>query len=253
MAKVRPKIAVCQICCVNSDVEGNLDRVEELVEQAAALGADIACFPETVIIGWVNSDAHRLAETIPGPHSERIGQIARKHKTPVCISLTERTDGGIYDSAIIVWSNGEVVHKHRKISTLAELLKPPYLQGEKDDVRAVDTPLGRIGVMICADSFSERHREIMAGHKCDWIWIPYGWAAPKDAWPDHGKNLASTVCANAKAARAPIVGPNSVGEITTGPWAGRTFEGLSAVADADGEVIAVGEHNVQQVFIADLN
>ena len=137
--------------------------------------------------------------------------------------------------------------------TLAELLTPPYRRGDKQGIQAVDTPLGRIGVMICADCFLEEHRKLMGRCKPDWVWIPYGWAAKKTAWPGHGKELHNVVSRTARQAGAPVVGPNSVGRITTGPWRGRTYEGLSAVADASGTIIAVGQHNRQHLFTVQID
>jgi predicted amidohydrolase len=243
------KVAVCQIRCVDSDVRGNTHRIAKAVERAARTGAQIAAFPETAFIGWVNTDAYKLAEPIPGRYSEAVCRLARKHKVMISIGLTEKVTGGIYDSTILVDGNGEILLKHRKINTLVELLTPPYLRGKKADLSAVDTRLGRIGIMVCADSFVDEHHEIMASRKPQLLLIPYGWAANKKEWPGHGKSLEQTVCRIARTVGAVTVGANLLGEITSGPWKGKTFEGHSVVADSSGKIIAVGKDDVEEVLI----
>jgi predicted amidohydrolase len=246
------KVAVCQIRCVDSDVERNVQRITRAVEEAAEKGAQIAAFPEAVFIGWVNTAAHELAEPIPGRFSEIVCQLAREHEIMISIGLTEKVEGGMYDSIILVDGNGEILLKHRKINTLVELLTPPYFRGRKEDLSVVDTPLGRIGVMVCADSFIEEHHQIMASLKPQLLLIPYGWAAERKEWPAHGKKLEETVSDIARYVGAATVGPNLIGEITTGPWKGRTYEGHSVVADSTGNIIAIGKDNEEQVMMVNV-
>jgi N-carbamoylputrescine amidase len=246
------KVAVCQIRCVDSDIEGNSRRIARAVEEAAAKGARMAAFPETVFIGWVNTDAHELAEPIPGRFSNFVCGLARERRIMISIGLTEKVEGGIYDSMILVGGEGEILLKHRKIHTLVELLTPPYLQGRKEDLSVMDTALGRVGAMICADSFLDEHHRIMAALRPDLLVIPYGWAADRKEWPAHGRKLEETASRIAKNVLATTVGPNLLGEITTGPWRGKTLEGHSVVADSTGRIIALGKDNQEEVLIADV-
>ena len=109
------RIAVCQIFCIDSDIDGNFRRIEYALEQASQQKAQLACFPETALIGWINPDAHKLATPIPGPLSQRISELARKYKLMICIGISEKVGDKLYDSAILVGSNGEILAKHRKV------------------------------------------------------------------------------------------------------------------------------------------
>ena len=71
----KQKIALCQLRCIDGDVEGNLIRIEEQVKEASENGAKAAFFPETAIIGWVNPDAYELADTIPGKYTEKMPHV----------------------------------------------------------------------------------------------------------------------------------------------------------------------------------
>ena len=147
---------------------------------------------------------------------------------------------------------GKIVLKHRKINLLAWLMDPPYTPGKAADIKAVDTPLGRVGLLICADSFKEELLGAMARLKPDLVYIPYGWAYPKDGWPEHGFQLIKTVQKAARYIGAPVIGPNLVGEITHGEWKGRTFEGLSTAAEATGMSIVQGKWNREDLIVLEI-
>ncbi len=232
------RIAVCQTLCIDSDVEGNLRRIEYALEDAAAQDADIACFPETAVIGWVNPKAHELAAPIPGALSDRIAALAQHYEMMIAIGLCEKSGDDLHDSVILVDVDGSILAKHRKINILTELMDPPYRPGLRADIAAVDTRFGRIGLLICADTFVEENVKALAAQKPDLVLVPYGWAAGVNAWPRHGENLAACVSFVARTTQAPTVGTDLVGMISSGPWTGMTYGGLSPVADATGEIIA---------------
>lgn len=233
------KVAVCQVLGIDGDREGNFRRIEYALEQAKKQKAQIACLPESIILGWENPDAHKMATPIPGADSDRIAGLAKKYGLMICIGLDEKDGTKLYDSAILVDKTGRLLWKHRKINVLAELMDPPYATGRPEDIGAVDTEYGRIGVMICADTFTDEHIRRMKARKPDLVLVPYGWAETMDKWPGHSKNLENLVCSIAKAWACPVVGTNLLGAISQGPWRGRTYGGASIVADAAGKTVIV--------------
>jgi predicted amidohydrolase len=233
------RIAICQTFCIDSDIEGNLKRIEYAVEDAARQRAEIACFPETAVIGWVNPKAHELAAPIPGALSDRIAALARKHGIMIAIGLCEKDGEALYDSAILVGADGEILLKHRKINTLNELMDPPYTSGSIDDIGAVDTPVGRVGMLICADTFKNENLDAAAATNPELMIIPYGWAAGMDQWPQHARQLEAVVKHAAECIGCPVVGTDLVGVISSGPWKGLTYGGQSIAIDADGNVLGV--------------
>lgn len=245
------KIAVCQIFALDGDREGNFVRVENAMVEAKEKGAQIACFPESIVLGWENPDAHRRAFPIPGSDSDRFCQLAKKYSIYLCIGLDEKEGENLYGSALLIDNEGNILLKHRKTNVLPELMTPPYSVGK--EIQAVNTPLGRIGLLICADTFVEDNLHRMAELKPDLVLVPYGWAAAEDKWPDHGKELHQTVSNAAKAIGAPVVGADLVGEITHGPWTGQVYGGQSVVADKQGTILAIAKDRDRQVLIVELN
>jgi predicted amidohydrolase len=246
------RCAIAQIKCVPSDLEGNTARMTAAVAAACRADTDLVCFPEAGDWGWVNPDAHTRADPIPGPFTERLGALAAKHQVWIGAGLCEKAGERLYDSAVVIDPAGRIVLKHRKINLLAWLMDPPYTPGDPASIEAVETPLGRIAVLICADSFQDELLARVARAEPDLVYIPYGWAEEREAWPEHGFELIKTVQKAARVIGAPVVGPNLVGEIKHGEWAGRTFEGLSTAADATGLSLVQGRWNREDLIILDL-
>jgi len=246
------RIAVCQILAIDGDREGNFRRIEYALEQARAGRADIATFPESAILGWENPDAHHMAAPIPGPDSDRIAALARQYGLMISIGMDERDGDRLYDSAILVDKTGKLLWKHRKLNVLAELMDPPYMVGTPAGIGAVDTEFGRIGVLICADTFVDDYVARVDKLQPDLVLAPYGWAAKVEEWPQHEKDLEKLVARRAAEWKCPVVGTDLVGVIMHGPWKGQTYGGASVVADGSGQVLAVLRDRDVEVRVVEL-
>jgi len=230
------KIAMAQIFSLDGDRSGNFVRVENAIREAKNGAAEIVCFPEMVILGWVNSDAHERACPIPGEDSGRLCELAKKYGICLCAGLAEKDGKKLYDSAVLIDAKGRILLKHRKINILTELMEPPYRPGE--EVNAVETKFGKTGLLICADTHKDKILKRMAALKPDLLLVPYGYAERENNWPEHGKQLEKVVNNAARKIGAPVIGTNLVGEITKGAWKGRIFGGHSVAADKNGKTLA---------------
>jgi len=134
---------------------------------------------------------------------------------------------------------GKLLWKHRKLNVLAWLMDPPYSEGRPEDVGVTETELGRIGLVICADTFRDDISKRIAQLAPDLMLVPYGWAAPVNQWPEHAKQLEALVSKRAAQWKCPVVGTDVIGEMTHGPWKGQTYGGASVVVDASGKVLHV--------------
>lgn len=231
-------VALCQIE-VTADSEQNLRSIESAIAQAAEDGAQIACFPEACIFGWTNSAAHAAAATIPGVISDRIASAARAHQIMVVIGLAERDGPHLHNTAVLIDLDGRVLAKHRKMNILSELMDPPYQPGDNAHGSVVDTRYGRIGLLICADTFQDETVAQVAAQQPDLVIVPYGWAAPPGDWPQHGDSLHAWIRHTARRCKAPVVGVDSTGEMHSGPWKGFVLGGQSMACDANGSVLEV--------------
>jgi predicted amidohydrolase len=240
-------IAMAQIFLLDGDVAGNFARIENAIVEAKAKQADIVTFPESSLLGWLNSAAHKRANSIPGADSDKLCALAKKYNIHICIGLDEKENQNLYGAALLIDDKGKILLKHRKINVLAELMDPPYSVGAS--VETVETKFGRIGLLICADSFQDDLLLKMRSKGPALLIIPYGWAADESEWPQHGKELEQVVRNAAVKVGCPVIGTDLVGEISDGPWKGKTYGGQSYASDKTGKVIAVGKDRDREVII----
>jgi predicted amidohydrolase len=244
------KIAMAQIFCLDGDRSGNLLRIENAIKEAKLKKAEIVLFPESSIFGWVNPEAHKRATAIPGGDADSLCAMAKKYQIYVCIGLDEKDGNKLFDSAILIDNQGIILLKHRKINVLLDLMTPQYTVGK--GVKTVETPFGKIGLMICADSFQADLLNDMAAQKPDLLLIPYGWAAPETKWPEHGKELHKTVQKAAKLINCPVIGTDLIGQIAHGPWTGQIYGGQSVAANEKGDIIALGKDRERDIIVFDV-
>ena len=140
----------------------NMKRFVELIEEAAAQGADIVVLPEAGLQGYADFALSvgspegaeqkryyfREAETIPGPATARMTDLARRHGMLIQIGLAERALHGnaIYNSTALVGPDG-VVGVYRKLHNTFEF--PYFSPGEETPV--FHTPHGTAASLICYD------------------------------------------------------------------------------------------------------
>ena len=143
------RVALIPLKVIPRAPQTNLRRLRERLKEVATHRPDLVCLPECALTGYLYSeeDFARFAEPIPGETTRQIGDLIRPYRFHLCFGLLERTPEGVYDAAVLMDGDGRILHIHRKNNE-----KPPFLNGR--EVRAVDTPLGRLGVLICGDLFS---------------------------------------------------------------------------------------------------
>ena len=155
--KEKIKVALAQMSCKREEKAENLMKMEETVTKAKKQAADLVIFPELSLTSYVVRDQiYELAETIPGPSSKVMEDIARKTKTYIVFGmpeLSQRAHATIYNASVLVGPEG-LIGKYRKMylpthSVFEEkrYFRPGY------QTAAVDTELGKIGLIICYDIF----------------------------------------------------------------------------------------------------
>jgi predicted amidohydrolase len=155
--------------------------------------------------------------------------------------LTERAETKIYNAAILIGPDGRILLKHRKINIL-DIAQSLYSTGDRLSV--AETPLGTIGINVCADNFFSSlalgHAQARMGARV--LLSPSAWAVDADydhAQNPYGKNLWKPAYTTlARLYEMPVVGVSNVGPISAGPWKGRKCIGCSLAVGGDGQVLA---------------
>jgi nitrilase len=208
-------VAAVQAAYVLLDRDATVARVEELVPEAAGLGAELVVLPEAFVPGtplWIDSvpiwDGDgawyaRLVEQaviVPGPVTARLGAIARTNRIHLVIGVQEREPHGatVYNTVLYFGADGRLLSKHRKlIPTGSE--RTVWGQGDGSTLGVVQTPLGRLGGLICWENYMPLARFHLYAQGVD-VWL-----APTLA---RGDGWVATMQHIAREGRVWVVGVN---------------------------------------------
>ena len=147
------RVALAQLAPTLFDKEANLGRIEKTVAKARA---DLVMFGELFLTGYMARDGFpRLAETIPGPATDRLSKIATEHGSHLLVGLPERDAKGryLFNTSVLVAPDGEV-WRYRKIhpANFGPFEEGLYFGRGSEPVLA-ETHLGKLGLLICYDAF----------------------------------------------------------------------------------------------------
>jgi nitrilase len=161
------RVAAVQATPVILDAEGSIEKAVRLIGEAAGQGARLAVLPETFVPlypsnVWARASAafggsdvlwERLWQNsvdVPGPHTDRLVEACRQHDIHVAIGVNERESerpGSLYNTLVLLGPDGIELRHRKLVPTHQERLFHGF--GAGDDLDVADTPLGRIGGLIC--------------------------------------------------------------------------------------------------------
>jgi N-carbamoylputrescine amidase len=257
------KIGLIQMRC-GADPEKNLARTIEFIRDAARQGAEIICLPELFRSRYFcQTEDHKnfdLAEEVPGKSTDALAEVAQESGTVIIASLFERRSAGLYhNTAAIIDSDGKLLGKYRKMHIPDDPLYHEKFYFAPGDLgfKAWDTARGKIGVCVCWDQWYPEAARLTALRGAEIIFYPtaIGWhpsekkefgKAQQSAWEtiQRGHAIANG-CYVAVA--------NRVGHEAPAGGDGIEFWGQSFVCGPDGEIIAKGSIDQEEIVAAEID
>ena len=175
----RVKVAVVQAAPVAFDREKTLEKVRALAADAAKQGARLVLFPEAFVSAYPRGldfgatvgdrsaagreEFRRYWESsvdVPGPAVDSLGRTARENSIYLVIGVIERDQGTLYCTVLFFAPDGSFLGKHRKIMpTGSERLVWGF--GDGSTMPVFDTPLGKLGAVICWENYLPLMRAAM--------------------------------------------------------------------------------------------
>ena len=239
------------------DREQSLALAEEGVRAAAAQGAELISLQElfrTPYFPQVESAEHfDLAESIPGPTSERMSKLAAGLGVVLIVPLFEKRAAGLYhNSALVIDTDGSPAGLYRKMHIPDDpgFYEKFYFAPGDTGFHAIDTSLGRIGMLICWDQWFPEAARLLALDGAEILFYPsaIGWLegeseeennAQRESWitVQRGHAIANGVF---------VAATNRVGR------EGKlSFFGSSFVCDPQGRMLAQAGTDHEQVLVVD--
>ena len=247
-------VGLVQMRC-GTDVQANLTRAIEGIEEAAGKGAEVVCLQELFRSQYFcqceDTATFDLAESIPGPSTEAIGRVARARGVAVVASLFEkRAEGVFHNTAVLIGRDGAIAGLYRKMHIPDDPLYYEKYYFTPGDVgfRSFDSGRGQVGVLVCWDQWFPEAARLTALRGAELLCYPtaIGWhprekaefgAAQHDAWHTIQRS-------HAIANGVFVIAVNRVGlEGNLEFWGG------SFVADPFGRVLARASHDREEVLV----
>jgi N-carbamoylputrescine amidase len=240
----------------HGDAAANLAVIESRVAEAAAQGAQLVLLQElhngAYFCQHESVDEFDLAEPIPGPSTERLGALARRHGVVLVASLFERRAAGLYhNTAVVFEKDGSLLGKYRKMHIPDDpgFYEKFYFTPGDLGFTPIQTSVGRLGVLVCWDQWYPEAARLMALAGAELLLYPtaIGWdpsdeqaeqERQRDAWilSHRGHAVANGVpvlsCNRVGHEASPLAADGVVGA------AGIQFWGNSHVLGPQGEFIA---------------
>ncbi|MFO1462819.1 MAG: carbon-nitrogen hydrolase [bacterium] len=248
-------LGLVQMSCAEAPAL-NIEKAIEQIRAAARDGAQIVClqelFPSRYFCQVNDPKFFELAEAVPGPTSERLGQVAKELGVVIVASLFERDGKDYYNTACVLDADGRFLGKYRKVhipddprNYYSELY---YFKPGNLGIKPFATRFAKIGVQVCWDQWFPEGARSLALQGADILFYPtaIGWQvvgqeelgkAEYDAWVtvQRGHAISNTVF---------VAATNR-----TGREDHLNFWGGSFVADPLGRVLKRASHDREENLI----
>lgn len=262
MSTHRVQVGLVQMSCTD-DVDNNLLKACNFIREAAHKGAQIICLQELFCTEYFcQSETYEhfsLAESVPGPSTDVLGQLAKELGVVLIASLFERRAGGLYhNTAAVLDADGSYLGKYRKMHIPDDPLFYEKFFFTPGDLgyRVFHTRFATIGVLICWDQWYPEAARLTALHGAQILFYPtaIGWH-PNEKYTHGNAQWSSWETiqrSHAIANGCYVASVNRVGhegEID----GGIEFWGQSFVCGPDGMIIERASEEKEEVIIASCN
>ena len=233
-----------------AEISSNVAQLAQNIRECAAEGAKLIVLQELhnslYFCQTEEVDVFDLAETIPGPSTDRYGALARELGVVIVTSLFEKRAPGIYhNTAVVLEADGSIAGTYRKMHIPDDpgfYEKFYFTPGDKG-FEPIDTSVGRLGVLVCWDQWYPEAARLMAMKGAEVLIYPtaIGWD-PLDDQAEQNRQLDAWIISqrgHAVANGLPVISVNRVGmEQSPDPQSpGIRFWGHSFIAGPQGEYL----------------
>jgi N-carbamoylputrescine amidase len=242
-------IGLVQLRCT-ADPAANLQQALEQIRAAAAGGAQIVCLPELFRSRYFcQREDHSffgLAEPVPGPSTEALGQLAAELGVVVIASLFEKRAEGLYhNTAAVLDADGSYLGKYRKMHIPDDPLYYEKFYFTPGDLgfQVFHTRFAKVGILICWDQWYPEAARLTALRGAEVLFYPtaIGWHPSEKAEFGRRQHESWELIqrSHAVANGCFVASVNRTGHETesSNPAGGIEFWGQSFVADPSGDVL----------------
>jgi len=148
----------------------SVGRFIDAIEKGVTGDVDLIVLPEGITVVGTTKSYAEVAETVPGPTTERLAEVARKRKAYVVAGIYEREGTTLYNTAVMLDRSGALAGKYRKVYLPREEVEKGLTPGSSYPVFGTD--FGKVGLMICYDVFFSDPARALAAQGAEMILMP---------------------------------------------------------------------------------
>lgn len=189
MSNLQIPVAGVQLDILIGDNDINVERMIEWLKDERTQSAKLVVFPECAVSGYCfesKAEAMYVAETIPGPSTERLLAAAKEQNKFLAFGMLERSGDDLYNSCVLLGPNG-IVGVYRKIH-LPFLGVDRFVTRGSEPMQVYEVAGMRVGMHICYDgSFPEATR-VLALKGADLVILPTNWPPGADTFAEYLPN-----------------------------------------------------------------
>ena len=271
-----PKIAVIQHPPVLANREASTERAVELAKEATQAGAQLLVFPEAFIPGYptwawrlrpggdmkLSSEIHdRLVQNAVNLGRDDLAplrEVARSSGAHILCGIDEiepEQSATLYNTYVHIDGQGQIVNRHRKVMpTNPERMIWGF--GDGSGLRVIDTPVGRVGSLICWENFMPLARMSLYAQGIDLLCSPTwdsssGWLGSMQHIAREGRCYVANCCTSMRASDVPADFPNRAQLFPDDDE--EINSGNSCVVEPGGKIIAGPSPSENTILYADID
>ena len=259
------RVALIQQSC-SPNLTDNWDKLSANIHKAATQGANLIVLQELHNTPYFcqteNVDNFNLAEPIPGPSTERLGELAKADDVVIVASLFEKRAPGLYhNTAVVLERDGKIAGTYRKMHIPDDpaYYEKFYVTPGDLGFHPIPTSVGCLGVQVCWDQWYPEGARLMALQGADLLIYPtaIGFESSDTAEEQQRQRDAwqAVQRGHAVANGLPVITVNRVGlePDPSGQTNGITFWGSSFVYGPQGELLACASQNEEEILLVEID
>jgi len=241
----------------------SLETIIQSIYKAADKGAQLVILQElhnTLYFCQTEEfNLFNLAETIPGPSTEKLSKIAKEKNIVIVASLFEKRAAGLYhNTAVVIDSDGSIAGKYRKMHIPEDpgFYEKFYFTPGDLGFKPIQTSVGKLGILVCWDQWFPEGARLMALAGAELLIYPtaIGWV-PEDSQEVQQQQREAWVTiqrSHAIANGLPVAVCNRVGFEAAAVNAkhGIQFWGSSFICGPQGEILVQGSDTRAEIIHA---
>ena len=258
-----PRVIRCGLIqAANPKHEGAIQDIKEamiqkhlpLIEEAGKKGVQILCLQEIFHGPYFCAEQdikwYRTAEPVPGPITERLATLARKHRMVLILPIYEMEQEGVYyNAAAVLDADGKYLGKMRKVHiphTYPAFWEKFYFKPGTLGFPVFQTAYAKIGIFICYDRHFPECARILALKGAEILFNPSATTEGKSRYLWELEQPAQAV------ANGVFIGANNRVGLEK-PWEFGKFYGSSYFVDPRGKILVKGSEDKDEVITVDLD